>query len=133
MRRRRRPRKAAWLGLVALAIHAAIPLLLGLEISLASSPEWRGVIDPCLYGGTDDAVHHAEGTQDKPGHHDGDDNGLCPICLALHASPLFTTPAFVLPPVPAARFFATLAIEHRQAPRSLALLAGYRSRAPPIG
>ncbi|HWI28234.1 MAG TPA: DUF2946 domain-containing protein [Stellaceae bacterium] len=131
-RRRQRRRIAGWLGLVALVIQAAIPLLLGVEITLAASPAWRGVFDPCLYGDVGDAADQSDHTPGQPGHHDHDCNGLCPICLALQACPVF---ALTFPPplpVPKAEAQASLAVEHGRALHPVVRLS-YRSRAPPVG
>jgi hypothetical protein len=116
---------AAGLGLFAFFLQSLIPLLVAAEISLAARAGEHSVFELCS------VVHPHEGAPAKSGHHDSD-GCLCPICVALHASPAFTAPDALALPVPA-RFerVATSAPLHH-APRLLAS-APYRSRAPPLG
>src|SRR5579864_7097770 len=110
---RQRRAFAAWLGLCALALQALVPLLVAAEISLAARSGDHDVFELCVFGQVHDSGH-----TDAPGKTDHDDGGtICPICVALHASPVYTAPAapaLLLPP-PAA------------------VVAAYRSRAPPLG
>jgi hypothetical protein len=122
---------AAWLGLVALAIQAGLPLLVAVESTLAARAGADSVFEMCEYG----HVHLAEetpGSSHHHHHHDGDGDGLCPICIALHAGSVFTAPAPLALPLPVAAPIAAALPELRSAPR-FASLAAYRSRAPPPG
>lgn len=129
--RRKRSTVAAWLGLVALAIQAVLPLLVAVEISLAASAGENDVYQLCGYGQVRAAApHETDGAPGKSRH--GDGGAICPICIALHAGPVFTAPAIAALPLPAVRDIATALPELRLSPR-LAALVAYRSRAPPIG
>ena len=131
--RRKRSSVAAWLGVVALAIQAVLPLLVAVEISLAASAGENSVFELCEYGHIHAAApHEADGAPGKSRHHDGDGGPLCPICIALHAGPVFTAPAILALPLPAVRDIATALPEMQRSPHLVALVA-YRSRAPPIG
>jgi hypothetical protein len=131
--RRKRSTVAAWLGLVALAIQAVLPLLVAVEISLAAGAGENSVFELCEYGHVHAAApHEADGAPGKSHHRDGGDGAICPICIALHAGPVFTAPAILALPLPTVREIATALPEMRRSPRLVALVA-YRSRAPPIG
>ena len=134
MRRLKRSAFAGWLAVVALSIQALIPALLAAEISVADTGS-GGLFTLCAYGHLHLAAHH-DGGGSPHDSHDGDDEGeggaLCPICVALLASPVFTATPAVLLPLPATRpveavaaFDASFAVASFQ--------AFYRSRAPPIG
>ncbi len=133
-RSKQRSAIAGWLGLLALAIQAALPLVIAVEISLAAGAGKDSVFELCEYGHLHAVAPHD--ADDAPGtphhHHDGDDGAICPICIALHASPVFTAPASLALPLPVVREIATALPEMRRAPPLLALTA-YRSRAPPLG
>lgn len=118
---------AAWLGLFAFFLQSLIPLLVAAEVSLAANSGEHSVFELCPMG-------HVHGGTDQPGKSHGDDDGcgLCPICLALHASPAFTAPAIAALPVPIVRAIVTAAVAPHQIPRLVAT-AAYRSRAPPFG
>jgi hypothetical protein len=126
MSRRQGRAIAAWLGLFAFFIQSLIPLLVAAEISLAANAGEHSVFELCPMG-------HVHGTADQPGKSHGDDDGcgLCPICIALHASPVFTAPAISALPVPVVHAIVTEAIAPHQIPRFVAT-AAYRSRAPPL-
>ena len=121
---------AAWLGLFAFFLQSAIPLLVAAEISLAASAGEHSVFELCPMGHIHGVAGHTGGPGKSQG--DGDDGGLCPICIALHASPVFTAPAAAALPVPVSHDIVTAAAASRPAPRLVALRA-YRSRAPPFG
>lgn len=125
---------AAWLGLFALAIQAVLPLVVAVEISLAAGAGRDSAFEICEYGHVHAAAPHDE--DDAPGkshHHDrGDGDGLCPICIALHAAPVFTAPATLPLPLPAARQVVIAAVEPRS-PAHPVTPSAYRSRAPPVG
>jgi len=124
---------AAWLGLIALAIQMALPLVVAAEVSLAAGAGEDSVFELCEYGHVHAAApHDADEPDGKPQHHKGDGDLLCPICIALHAGPVFTAPAALGLPVPTAATIAAAAPEMRTAPRLVAVTA-YRSRAPPVG
>jgi hypothetical protein len=124
----KRFRIAAWLGLVALGIQALIPALLAVEIRMARAEGGHAVVALCIHG---QAVsrHDADGPSHAPG---SDENGsaVCPICVALQASPAFTAPAPVILPLPAIHYVATAVVVPQPAVRSVTA-AAYRSRAPP--
>ncbi|MGO8917459.1 MAG: DUF2946 domain-containing protein [Stellaceae bacterium] len=130
--RRQRSAIAAWLGLVALAIQGVVPLLVAVEISLAAGAGEDSVFEICEYGHLHAATPHEERAPGQSHHHDGDDGALCPICIALHASPVFTAPTTLALPLPVVREIASAVPEMRRSLRLVALVA-YRSRAPPIG
>jgi hypothetical protein len=126
----RRSTIAAWFGLIALAIQAGLPLLVAAEVSLAARAGTGSVFELCEYGHLH-AAEHAPGT--SPHHHDeGDGGSLCPICIALHAGPVFTAPVMLALPLPLAAPIAAAAPEIRPEPRPV-VLSAYRSRAPPFG
>jgi hypothetical protein len=132
-RSKQRSAIAGWLGLFALAIQAALPLLVAVEISLAAGAGKDSVFELCEYRHLHAvAPHDADDAPGKSHHHDGDDGALCPICIALHAGSVFTAPAILALPLPAVREIATALPQMRRAPPPVALTA-YRSRAPPIG
>lgn len=116
---------AAWFGLIALALQVELPLLVAIEISFANRAAANSAFEICGYG------PKAERTHEISHHPPRDRDGLCPICIALHAGPAFTATATVAPPLPAARAIAVSAPEMRPAPH-LIVLGAYRSRAPPI-
>lgn len=120
---------AAWLGLIALALQVELPLLVAVEISLASRAAANSAFEICGYG-HGPAAAGAPGQTSHHQHRDGD--GLCPICIALHAGPVFTAPAILALPLPTAPAIAAATAESRSEPRFVALVA-YRSRAPPLG
>jgi DUF2946 family protein len=125
---------AGWLAVIALSIQALIPALLAAEISVADTGS-GGLFTLCAYGHLHLAAHR-DGTG-SPGHsHEGEEGGeggaLCPICVALLASPLFTAAPAVFLPLPASRpAEAVAASESSFAVASFR--ASYRSRAPPLG
>ena len=133
-----RPRKrsriafAAWLGIVALAIQALIPVLLAAEIEIAGKERGASVFTLCAFGHLHVATPHDEtGGKGTPQPDEGV-SAPCPICIALIASPAFTAPPQIALPLPVAGAVAALAPSDRQAPPRLVATA-YRSRAPPIG
>jgi len=120
---------AAWLGLFAFFLQSAIPLLVAAEISLAASAGEHSVFELCPMGHVHGVAGHGGGPGKSQG--DGDDGGLCPICIALHANPVFTAPAIAGLPVPIVHAIVTAAVAPHQIPRFVATSA-YRSRAPPL-
>jgi len=134
-----RPRKrlrfafAAWLGIAALAIQALIPALLAAEIDIAGKEGGGSVFTLCAFGHLHVATPHEEQEgKNTPQPDDGPD-AICPICIALLASPAFTAPPQIAVPLPViAGTVATLIPPERQIPVRL-VAAAYRSRAPPIG
>jgi hypothetical protein len=116
----------AWLGLFALTVQVLIPLILGAEITLAASGSEPDVFDLCSLHHVDAAPPGGTGKSDRHGGHH-----LCPICLALLASPAFTQTAAPSLPPPTAHAAAIERLEKREVPHRLVLLS-YRSRAPPI-
>lgn len=127
--RKQRRRIVAWLGLFAFAIQVLIPLLVAGEIALADTGAYAGVfrLDVCERGAAPPGAG-ALGKSVPLEHH----HALCPICLALIASPAFTQPAALPLPLPQATAVAVALPETRSAQRPASLLV-YRSRAPPLG
>ncbi len=117
---------AAWIGLIALALQVELPLLVAIEISFANRAAANSAFEICGYG------HRAEGAPGTSHHPHRDGDGLCPICIALHAGPVFTAPALVALPLPAAAPIVATVPERRAEPR-VVVLSAYRSRAPPLG
>jgi len=130
LRRLKRSAFAGWLAVVALSIQALIPALLAAEISVADAGS-GGLFALCAFGHLHVANHHEEGSGSS--HHSDDDeaNAVCPICLALLASPAFTAAPAVSLPLPQSRPTEVIAT----ADTALAvarLFDAYRSRAPPL-
>lgn len=124
MRRRARRRSIAWLALVALAIQALLPLLLGAELAAIAKSGDREVFELCAFG-------HIHLGGDGHGQSDREHATLCPICVALQASPAFTAPAPAALPLPTVVPIRVSLPLLAVAPRHVVLPA-YRSRAPPI-
>lgn len=127
-RRRQRTRLTAWLGLAALAIQVLLPLVLAAEISAAAAAGEHSVFELCVFG----HPHHGLAPGDADGKSDADLGTVCPICVALQASPVFTAPAIAALPLPAMQATDIAVAAARVSPRPVAL-AAYRSRAPPLG
>src|SRR6185437_85450 len=74
-------RVAAWLGLLAFAVQAVVPLLVAAEIGLAAQSGTRSIFELCAYGHLHAVSHDASspGKSGDPGHHD--DDTICPICV----------------------------------------------------
>jgi Protein of unknown function (DUF2946) len=132
LRRLKRSAFAGWLAVLALSIQALIPALLAAEISVADTGS-GGLFTLCAFGHLHAANHHHEEGSGSSHDSDGDEaNAVCPICLALLASPAFTaTPAVFLPP-PAARPVEVIATADT-AVAVARFFEAYRSRAPPLG
>ena len=130
-RKRLRSAFAAWLGIFALAIQALIPALLAAEIDIADHEGGSNIFTLCAFGHLHVATHDEQDGKNTPPPDDGPD-AICPICIALLASPAFTAPSPIAVPLPAiiGAVAAPIAAE-RQIPVRLAT-AAYRSRAPPI-
>ena len=128
MRRKNRGKYTAWLGLAALVIQALLPLLMGAEIALVARSGDHAVLEFCAFG----HLHVAGDDGDSDHHHHDHPDTLCPICVALQASPVFTAPAPAPLPLPTAAPIRIAAPVVAVAPRFLAFTA-YRSRAPPVG
>ena len=136
MRRLKRSAFAGWLAVIALSIQTLIPALLAAEISVADTGS-GGLFTLCAYGHLHVAIHHHEGSGSPHHSHEGDrDEGegaaLCPICVALLASPVFTAAPAVFMPLPASEPAEVVAA----AAPSFAVASfqpSYRSRAPPVG
>jgi hypothetical protein len=117
---------AAWLGLIALALQVELPLLVAVEISFANRAAANSAFEICGYG------HGAQRATEPSHRRPPNGDGLCPICIALHAGPVFTAPATLDLPMPAATAIAAAAPRIRPEPRAV-ILSAYRSRAPPFG
>ena len=136
MRRLKRSAFAGWLAVIALSIQALIPALLAAEISVADTGS-GGLFTLCAYGHLHVATHHHEGSGVPHDSHEGDnDEGeggtLCPICVALLASPVFTAAPAVFLPLPTARPVEVVAASDASFVVA-SFQASYRSRAPPEG
>jgi hypothetical protein len=136
LRRLKRSAFAGWLAVIALAIQALIPALLAAEISVADTGS-GGLFTFCVYGHLHVATKHHQGSGSPHHSHEGDnDEGeggvLCPICVALLASPVFTTAPAVFLPLPPSRPLALVAASDASFAVA-SFQAFYRSRAPPVG
>jgi hypothetical protein len=132
-RRKQRRAVAACIGLFALVLQTLVPLLVAGEFAAAAKAGDHSVFELCLFGHVHEVVPPdatgAPGTADRHGRGAGD---LCPICIALHASPVFTTPTVAALPLPALQEIAAALPPQQQSAGFLAA-AAYRSRAPPLG
>ncbi len=91
---------AYWLGLLALGIQTLLPLLVALEMQLATGDgPLAEAFEFCPLGhvhAAADRDHHHQPADSHP-HHQGLTDG-CAVCLALHGGQAFTAaPALVLP------------------------------------
>ena len=126
--RSRHPKRsavAAWLALFALGVQSLIPVLLAAEIEIAAARPGYSVFTLCAFGHL-----HADA---QPSKHPADDRGqgtLCPICMALQASPPFTAPVQIALLLPSSRPLDAPTAAAISVPERIAVLA-YRSRAPP--
>ena len=120
------------LAIVALAIQTILPDIVGAEIDLAGHGG-ASLFDHCLVGNIGhDSDEEQNGSADPEHHHHDGGCGLCPICLALLANPIFAAPAPLAVPVPVSAFVFRIDIPQGVAPTVVAT-APYQSRAPPIG
>jgi hypothetical protein len=125
---------AAWLGLLALAVNALVPVHLAFDLAEALAPA-RHVVDDEAGSAERHLLallvghHEAQRPADEHGKHQHRDHHGCPVCSALGALAGLVPPALVVSSAPLP---ATL-----PAPPPLVQLqaagspAGYRSRAPP--
>ena len=133
MRRLKRSAFAGWLAVVALSIQALIPALLAAEINVADTGS-GGLFTLCAYGHLHVATHHHDGSG-SPYEGDDDEGGggaLCPICLALLASPVFTAVPMVFLPLPSSRP-AEIVFASDTSFTVASFHGPYHSRAPPLG
>ena len=120
----------------ALSIQTLIPALLAAEISVADTGS-GGLFTLCAYGHLHVAIHHHEGSGSPHHSHEGDrDEGegaaLCPICVALLASPVFTAVPMVFLPLPSSRP-AEIVFASDTSFTIASFHGPYHSRAPPLG
>jgi Protein of unknown function (DUF2946) len=131
---RRRPRRiaafAAWLGMIALAVQALIPVLVAAEIQIAATEPGKSVFTFCAFGHLHVAQPAADGSPSTPTG-DEDQGSVCPICVALQAAPPFTAPGQIALPVPVA-LPVTIVIADALPAAKIVATAAYRSRAPPL-
>ena len=130
---RPRPKRialAAWLGLLALAVQALIPVLLAAEIEIAARERGKSVFTLCVFGHLHVAQHSGDGKAPLPTG-DDDRGTVCPICIALQAAPPFTAPPQIALPLPATLPLDAVTADARPAQKTVAA-AAYRSRAPPL-
>jgi Protein of unknown function (DUF2946) len=126
-KRSRRFGFAAWLGLFAIAVQAFVPALVAAELALAHHEGAGRAFELCIFG----HVHPAPA--DRPSVPPADDEKpgtVCPICIALLASPPFTAPPLIALPLPtSARSEAPALVSEVSARFEVA--TAYQSRAPP--
>lgn len=122
-----RVRWAAWLGLLALALNALVPIHIAFDLaeafgtqSDAHSAEWSVLATLSGHGETDGESHEHGKGHPTP----------CPVCSALGALAGFVLAAVIVlplpPPAPAPPALAAIGGEPASAPLA------YRSRAPPV-
>lgn len=129
-RRLKRIAVAAWLGILALGIQSLVPVLLAAEIQIAATEGGKSVFTLCVFGHLHSKAQPGDG---KPSSADDQDQDtICPICIALQASPPFTAPAQIALPLPSGRPLDAAVATQAPAPQRIAT-AAYRSRAPPLG
>ena len=125
---RLRRKSVAWLGLLALLIQALLPLAVGAEVAAIARSGDHELLEFCAFGHL-----HVGGDSDSPSdHHHHHPDTLCPICVALQASPVFTAAAPAALPLPTESPIRVAIYWVTVAPRFLPF-AAYRSRAPPVG
>jgi hypothetical protein len=124
---------AGWLGILALGIQALIPVLLAAEIAIAGTTTGKSVFTLCAFGHLHAVAPPAADGKSPPSSTDDEDQGtVCPICIALQASPPFTAPAQIALPLPTGHPLDLVAATPARASERVAT-AAYRSRAPPLG
>jgi Protein of unknown function (DUF2946) len=134
LRRSRCSGWAAWLGVLALAVNALVPIHVAFDLAEAFGPAPSLDAHAAAHGAAwrmlAVLIGHQDG-DDKPDGHGKDHHESCPVCSALGALAGFAPVAPVALPLPplAAMPAAAPAIVGR--PADAAPLA-YRSRAPPI-
>jgi hypothetical protein len=121
-----RRRAVGLVALLALAIQGLLPLLLGAELAAVARSGEHGIFELCAFG------HLHPGGSGPAVPADRDPANICPICVALQASPAFTAPAAPPLPLPRVAPVALVVADLPAVPR-LPAPAAYRSRAPPIG
>ncbi len=127
LRRLSRAACAAWLGLFALAVQAAIPALVAIEFGIAGNAAEAATL--CVFGASQDHPSETPAPAPPGGKHG---IGACPICIALNAGHAFTAPDAAALPLPASHELgATIPLP--AALRDAVAVAAYRSRAPPLG
>jgi hypothetical protein len=136
MRKHQRSKWAAWLGIAALAVNAAVPVVVAFLLAAALAPQqhewaqlgggnWQFYAPLCHHDDGGDAG----GTADQHGKSPG---APCPVC-SLHGAIAVTLPSPAAPPSDAV-LVATAAVKSATAVAEPAVIfpAGYRSRAPPF-
>jgi Protein of unknown function (DUF2946) len=126
---------AAWLGLLALAFNALVPVHLAFDLAEALAPSRHHPAHDEAGGAERDLLalisghREAESPADEHGKHGHNHHHGCPVCSSLGTLGGFAPPTpVVLPaPLPATLPAAPPLVEHKAA----ATPAGYRSRAPP--
>jgi hypothetical protein len=128
---------AAWLGLLALAINALVPVHLAFDLAEAFAPSRHHPAHDDAGGAERDLLalisghREAESPTEEHGKHGhSHHHHECPVCSALGALVGFAppTPVVLLAPLPTTLPAAPPSVQHRAAGTT----AGYRSRAPPI-
>jgi hypothetical protein len=124
---------AAWLGFLALAVNALVPVHVAFDLAEALAPARHSADEEA--GGAERQLlallsghREAESSADKHRKHQHDHHG-CPVCSAFGALTGLAVPTPVLLPVADATALTT-ALPATQI-ESVGTPAGYRSRAPP--
>jgi len=115
---------AALFGGIALAVQALLPLLLAVEIRLATTAEF-----PAAHAAAATSVIHPHQPSPFAPHHHGI-AGSCPLCLALAANHGFTATTPAAPPLPNSAALDLIAVAPPERPVFRAL-SSYFARAPP--
>ena len=126
---------AAWLGLMALAVNALVPVHLAFDLAEALAPARQSADEEAgsaerhllaLLSGHREADSPAQ----EHGRHGHPDHHGCPVCSAFGALTGLTLPTPVLLPVADAAGLAAPLPATEIAPAGTP--AGYRPRAPPL-
>ncbi len=120
-------RSATWVGLLALALNALVPIHLAFDLAEAfgapsdvHSVEWSALAQLSGHSETDGKSHEHGKTHPTP----------CPVCSALGALAGFAPAAAVALPLPPPAALPAALAEIGGEPASAPL--AYRSRAPPV-
>lgn len=128
-----RSRLAAWLGVIALAVNALVPIHLAFDLAEALQPPHHAPRESAsldrqilgfLCGHEADSDHHHH-HHDKPGSQQ-----QCPVCATVSTLAALALPAVPALPVPRATVVRPAAYPAVAASPAI-LAAAYRSRAPP--
>ena len=124
---------AVWLGVIALALNALVPIHLAFDLADSLAPR---------HDGEDAAAHDAfrhmlallvghDSDNDHAPSNTGHHHDHCAVCGAIATLAGFAPAAVVLLAVPTSVYAATLSLATPAAPRAAPLIA-YHARAPPV-